>query len=292
MSTLPLILMTLFEINDCNGRIGIISCQINQGKSLIPKRKCPFKKTYFLFLKKKDDSCPINVFFSFKISIRLEDLRVKLENEGLVNISYMVVNHQGIHSQLKIHTLKEKVSENIIVYQQDENQTDVWTTLNGNKDDFLIYDRCGRLVYHLGLPYSFLTFPYVEDSIKIAYCEYKCGNCSYMRPVVEDICKNISQTADEKPAEEAPKPHNHHSHHHNQRRHHGHRHHHQEGDQLSEEQNQQDSAQAPRNHSHQSSQRHNRVVGRNRQGQKGSQPNVETAPQREVGKVPTQVKRP
>ncbi|CAM4555248.1 unnamed protein product, partial [Lepidochelys olivacea] len=70
----------------------------------------------------------------------LEDLRVKLENEGLVNISYLVVNHQGIHSQLKIHTLKEKVSENITVYQQDENQTDVWTTLNGNKDDFLIYD--------------------------------------------------------------------------------------------------------------------------------------------------------
>lgn len=40
--------------------------------------------------------------------------------------------------------------------------------------------RCGRLVYHLGLPYSFLTFPYVEEAIKIAYCEKKCGNCSLM----------------------------------------------------------------------------------------------------------------
>lgn len=39
--------------------------------------------------------------------------------------------------------------------------------------------RCGRLVYHLGLPYSFLSFQYVEESIKIAYCENKCGNCSY-----------------------------------------------------------------------------------------------------------------
>ncbi|CAM4560329.1 unnamed protein product [Caretta caretta] len=204
----------------------------------------------------------------------------------------MVVNHQGIHSQLKIHTLKEKVSENITVYQQDENQTDVWTTLNGNKDDFLIYDRCGRLVYHLGLPYSFLSFPYVEKTIKIAYCEYKCGNCSYMTPVIEDICKNIFQTADEKTTEEALKPHNNHSHHHSQHRHHGHRHHHQEGDQLSEDQTQQDAGQAPRHHSHQSSQRYNRVVGHNRQGQKGNQPNVETAPQREVGKVPTQIKRP
>uniref|UniRef100_A0A803VNH5 Selenoprotein P n=1 Tax=Ficedula albicollis TaxID=59894 RepID=A0A803VNH5_FICAL len=109
----------------------------------------------------------------------LEDLRVKLENEGLVNISYVVVNHQGAQSQREFHLLKERVSDYITVYQQDEQQEDVWTTLNGNKDDFLIYDRCGRLVYHLGLPYSFLHFQYVEESIKIAYCENKCGNCSY-----------------------------------------------------------------------------------------------------------------
>uniref|UniRef100_A0A672TUP0 Selenoprotein P n=1 Tax=Strigops habroptila TaxID=2489341 RepID=A0A672TUP0_STRHB len=106
-------------------------------------------------------------------------LRVKLENEGLVNISYIVVNHQGSYAQRKFHLLQESVSEYITVYQQDEQQDDVWTKLNGNKDDFLIYDRCGRLVYHLGLPYSFLSFDYVEESIKIAYCEKKCGNCSY-----------------------------------------------------------------------------------------------------------------
>uniref|UniRef100_A0A8C3DAG6 Selenoprotein P n=1 Tax=Corvus moneduloides TaxID=1196302 RepID=A0A8C3DAG6_CORMO len=109
----------------------------------------------------------------------LQDLRVKLENERLVNISYVVVNHQGPQSRREFHLLKERVSDYIAVYQQDEQQDDVWTTLNGNKDDFLIYDRCGRLVYHLGLPYSFLHFQYVEESIKIAYCENKCGNCSY-----------------------------------------------------------------------------------------------------------------
>lgn len=66
---------------------------------------------------------------------------MKLENEGLVNISYVVVNHQGTNSQRKFHLLKESVSDYIAVYQQDEEQDDVWTTLNGNKDDFLIYDR-------------------------------------------------------------------------------------------------------------------------------------------------------
>uniref|UniRef100_A0A8C2VF43 Selenoprotein P N-terminal domain-containing protein n=1 Tax=Chinchilla lanigera TaxID=34839 RepID=A0A8C2VF43_CHILA len=109
---------------------------------------------------------------------RFEDLRVKLEKEGYSNISYVIVNHQGIDSQLKYIHLKNQVSDHIPVYQQEEHQTDVWTLLNGNKDDFFIYDRCGRLVYHLGLPYSFLSFPYVEEAIKIAYCEEKCGNCS------------------------------------------------------------------------------------------------------------------
>ena len=109
---------------------------------------------------------------------RLEDLRIKLESQGYFNISYIVVNHQGSPSQLKHSHLKKQVSEHIAVYRQEEDGIDVWTLLNGNKDDFLIYDRCGRLVYHLGLPYSFLTFPYVEEAIKIAYCEERCGNCN------------------------------------------------------------------------------------------------------------------
>ncbi|NXK12376.1 SEPP1 protein, partial [Herpetotheres cachinnans] len=156
-------------------------------------------------------------FFTF--STRLEDLRVKLENEGLVNISYVIVNHQGTHSQRKVHLLKESVSEHITVYQQDEGQADVWSNLNGSKDDFLIYDRCGRLVYHLGLPYSFLSFQYVEESIKTAYCENKCGNCSYMEADIDGICENITKKADEKLAEIEPIPTSQRSHHHNLHRH-------------------------------------------------------------------------
>lgn len=50
----------------------------------------------------------------------------------------------------------------------------------GHCDDavFVFFSRCGRLVYHLSLPLSILEFPYVEQAIKIAYCEEKCGNCS------------------------------------------------------------------------------------------------------------------
>lgn len=137
---------------------------------------------------------------------RFEDLRVKLEKEGYFSISYVIINHQGIDSRLKHIHLKNRVSDHIPVYQQEEHQTDVWTLLNGNKDDFLIYDRCGRLVYHLGLPYSFLSFPYVEEAIKIAYCEEKCGNCSLRTLEDEDFCKNVSLATAEKTAE-APHPH-------------------------------------------------------------------------------------
>lgn len=73
--------------------------------------------------------------------LRLEDLRLKLENQGYSNISYIIVNHQGSPSQLKHTHLKNHVSDQIAVYRQEEHQTDVWTLLNGNKDDFLIYDR-------------------------------------------------------------------------------------------------------------------------------------------------------
>lgn len=138
--------------------------------------------------------------------------------EGYANISYIVVNHQGFHSQQKYKLLKSQVSDYIPVYQQEENQTDVWTLLDGKKDDFLVYDRCGRLVYQIGLPFSFLSFPYVEEAIKIAYCENKCGNCSLMTLEDEEFCKNVSLASPEEPTK-APLLHLLHHHHHHR---HGH----------------------------------------------------------------------
>uniref|UniRef100_A0A2K6EXU7 Selenoprotein P n=1 Tax=Propithecus coquereli TaxID=379532 RepID=A0A2K6EXU7_PROCO len=193
-----------------------------------------------------------------------------LQKEGYSSVSYVVVNHQGLSSRLKYIHLKNKVSEHIPVYQQEEHQTDVWTLLNGNKDDFLIYDRCGRLVYHLGLPYSFLTFPYVEEAIKIAYCENKCGNCSLTTLENEDFCKNVSLATVEKTTE-APQPHHHHRHHH----HHGHRH--LGSSELSE--NQQPGApDAPTHHAPPLDLRHHRKhKGQHRQGNPESSEGLQLA---------------
>lgn len=96
-------------------------------------------------MKRKKSLIKLNEIFQFFCIFpkyfSLEDLRIKLEKEGFSNISYVVVNHQGTPSRLKYMNLKNKVSVHIPVYQQEENQSDVWTLLNGNKDDFLIYDR-------------------------------------------------------------------------------------------------------------------------------------------------------
>lgn len=142
----------------------------------------------------------------------------------------MVINHQDEHSRLKYHELKSRIPENIPVYQQEEEQPDVWSLLKGNKNDFLIYDRCGRLVKHIELPYAFLQFSYVEDAIKSVYYENTCGDCKHQIPAV---CKKEENVPPEvKVVEEPVETLKHHPHHHH---HHHHRHgHQQEEDKLTD----------------------------------------------------------
>lgn len=149
---------------------------------------------------------------------RLDKLRQKLEREGLENVTYFVVNSQEQESQKMYDHLKSKASENINVFQQEEHKSDIWKLLKGEKDDFLIYDRCGRLIYHIGLPYSLLRLPYVERAVRVAYCKTPCGNCSHTPTNISEVC---GETVPKTEIESVP--HHHHQQHH---RHHHHHHHH------------------------------------------------------------------
>uniref|UniRef100_A0A671PHS2 Selenoprotein P N-terminal domain-containing protein n=1 Tax=Sinocyclocheilus anshuiensis TaxID=1608454 RepID=A0A671PHS2_9TELE len=100
-----------------------------------------------------------------------------LENQGYININYMVVNNRDERSQQLHHLLKERLM-NITLYAQDLSQPDVWQAVNAEKDDILVYDRCGRLTYHLSLPYTNLSHPHVEEAIRLTYCDGICGECS------------------------------------------------------------------------------------------------------------------
>ncbi|KAK2821927.1 hypothetical protein Q5P01_021992 [Channa striata] len=73
--------------------------------------------------------------------------------------------------------LKRRAPPGVPVYQQAALQDDVWEALDGDKDDFLVYDRCGLLTFHIVLPYSFLQYPYVEAAIRATYHKDIC-NCT------------------------------------------------------------------------------------------------------------------
>lgn len=42
----------------------------------------------------------------------------------------------------------------------------------------LLCPSCGRLAFHIQLPYSFLHLPYVESAIRFTHRKDFCGNCS------------------------------------------------------------------------------------------------------------------
>jgi len=156
----------------------------------------------------------------------MDGLHQKQERLGLRNITYMVVNHQGGQSQ-RLHTmLAQRVSANISLYKQDTQQADVWQALNGEKDDFLIYDRCGRLTNHLSLPYTIIGQGHIEKAIKEAYCSRTCGDCVHEPADMPEECTRAPEpTPEGEGGGEADHGHGHHSHGHHHGDHgHGHRH--------------------------------------------------------------------
>lgn len=133
----------------------------------------------------------------------------------------MVVNNREERSQ-KLHHLLEERLANITLYAQDLSQPDVWQTVNAEKDDILVYDRCGRLTYHLSLPYTILSHPHVEEAIRKTYCDGICGECHIEGSVQLEECKKSTDV--NTPAEEE-RPHHPDHHEHGHRGHHEHGHH-------------------------------------------------------------------
>lgn len=104
---------------------------------------------------------------------RLDGLHKKLEGQGLKDVVYMVVNHHEAQAQRLHPLLEERLSQNIALYKQYEHQPDVWRTLNGEKDDFFIYDRfvisfsteLAEIVLHLTHKCCFSLSSDVADSL-------------------------------------------------------------------------------------------------------------------------------
>ncbi|NWW90639.1 SELPB protein, partial [Rhynochetos jubatus] len=90
----------------------------------------------------------------------------------------MIINEKAPLSRAMFRELERQAPPGVPVFQPEPEEPDVWQVLGGDKDDFLIYDRCSRLAFHIQLPYSFLHFPYVESAIRFTHNKDFCGNCS------------------------------------------------------------------------------------------------------------------
>ncbi|NWX37279.1 SELPB protein, partial [Notiomystis cincta] len=90
----------------------------------------------------------------------------------------MIVNEKAPLSRAMLPELRRHAPPGVPVFQPEQEDPDVWQVLGGDKDDFLVYDRCCRLAFHIQLPFSFLHFPYVEAAIRSSLVKDFCGNCS------------------------------------------------------------------------------------------------------------------
>lgn len=72
---------------------------------------------------------------------RIGGLRDKLNRSNLTDVSFMIVNEREAQSRAMYWELKRRAPPGVPVYQQAPFQDDVWEALDGDKDDFLVYDR-------------------------------------------------------------------------------------------------------------------------------------------------------
>ncbi|KAK5919243.1 hypothetical protein CgunFtcFv8_023149 [Champsocephalus gunnari] len=181
---------------------------------------------------------------------KIGGLRDKLNRSNLTDVSFMIVNERDAMSRAMYWELKRKAALGVPVYQQGPLQDDVWEALDGDKDDFLIYDRCGLLTFHIVLPYSFLHKVYVEAAIRATYLKNIC-NCTANHTLSsgkntlmknETTQFNVSQTTT---IPTSPPPSHHH---HNGPHHHHHQHDHTSPENLSKHQHSQNNTLHPPHH--------------------------------------------
>nr|XP_033771191.1 selenoprotein Pb-like [Geotrypetes seraphini] len=134
----------------------------------------------------------------------LGSLRDKLIRQGLSNVSYLIVNEREELSFQMYSELLRHAPAGVPVYQQSPQEPDVWHSLRGKKDDFFIYDKCGRLAFQIHVPFRFHVYFNVEAAIRSTYSKDLCGNCTFyttnttLQEMENVTASEISNTEDTK----------------------------------------------------------------------------------------------
>ncbi|CAG5118623.1 unnamed protein product [Candidula unifasciata] len=98
---------------------------------------------------------------------RLESLKNNLTSQGFPDIAMLIVNGGEGMSRRNVQNLIDASS--IPVLQDNENHALFRNVFSGNKDDFVVYDRCGQRVAYIPHPYSYLGNNVTERVLKAVH---------------------------------------------------------------------------------------------------------------------------
>ncbi|KAG5311321.1 SELPA protein, partial [Acromyrmex insinuator] len=138
--------------------------------------------------------------YSFRQAVMLELLSSRLRKSGFPDIRFFVISpssdSKGDKSEddLEIEAWREigakyemenfvnsdflKNNETEIIFLQDDPQSRIWERFRASREHAVIIDRCGKLTYHVIVPWSILFFPYVKAAILSTYMDDPCGECN------------------------------------------------------------------------------------------------------------------
>ncbi|XP_055886895.1 selenoprotein Pb-like isoform X2 [Biomphalaria glabrata] len=123
---------------------------------------------------------------------RLDALKSRLASEGYPDIAMVIVNGGESISRNSIANLQNASS--IAVIQDNEQHTMYQEIFRRNKDDFIVYDRCGQRSVVIPHPYSFLGYVTTERALKTVHSGRLLCHCQ-----LDTIAENGEQMQSDEP---------------------------------------------------------------------------------------------
>ncbi|XP_065070263.1 selenoprotein Pb-like isoform X1 [Rhopilema esculentum] len=93
----------------------------------------------------------------------LQRLKRKLEKKKIKDVTYIILNKKTAKGM----KFRLESAVDFKVYQAENG--DIWEKLDGRRNDFFIFDKCGRLAYFLDQSASYLGWPHVRHAILYTY---------------------------------------------------------------------------------------------------------------------------
>ncbi|KAL3868392.1 hypothetical protein ACJMK2_041203 [Sinanodonta woodiana] len=115
---------------------------------------------------------------NWKVNGSLESYRQSLKQNGIDDIKFIIINSKDRHSRKRHASLARLV--HFPIYQ-DSGSSNIWTLLDGGKDDILVYDKCGYLTFHVRNPRSLFYYNDTTNAISDTYLSNMC-NCRLHDP--------------------------------------------------------------------------------------------------------------